>query len=386
MTALEIRLPTADGTIAPYRLVHDGAPRVRVKRTPPRSRVAYAAAHVVANPLAGDPLLDSRIDWDATLAYRHHLWSLGFGVAEAMDTAQRGMGITGAQVRELIDRSLREAASVGGLIACGIATDGLEGAHDLHAIIDAYCEQLAFVEDRGGRAVVMASRALAASARGAEDYVTVYDAVLGAAQRPVIIHWLGEMFDPKLAGYWGSTDRQRATAEVIDLLECHAARIDGIKVSLLDEAHEVALRRKLPPGVRMYTGDDYNFPQLIQGDEYGYSDALLGIFDAIAPVAAEAFTALDAGDASGFRRALEPTVPFSRHVFGTPTYAYKTGIVFLAYLNEHQNHFRMIGGLESARSIAHLAELFRLADAAGLLDDPERALARMQATLALAGV
>ena len=380
-------LPRADGTLAPY---HPGAPSTfRPPAGPPRSRVAYAAAHVVCDPLAtGDPIGGAAIDWEATLAYRRYLWSLGLALAEAMDTAQRGMGLDWATSKELMRRSLAEARATGGMIACGAGTDHLApGAQvDLAAVEAAYEEQCDFVERAGGRIILMASRALAACAKGPDDYLRVYDRILSQVARPVILHWLGDMFDPALAGYWGTHDLDTAMEVCLGLIRDHAARIDGIKISLLDHTREIAMRRRLPEGVRMYTGDDFNYVELMRGDAQGYSHALLGIFDAIAPAAAAALQALDAGDMQAYAAILEPTVPLSRHIFQRPTFYYKTGVVFMAYLNGHQEHFRMVAGLESARSITHLAELFVLADRAGLLRDPDLAAQRMRWTLALAGI
>ena len=392
MTAIGHRpllLPRAGGGLTPYTSGAPGAFPARAE--PPRSRVAFAAAHVVADPRAdNDPWLDAAIDWEATLAYRHHLWSLGFSIAEAMDTAQRGMGLDWATTQELIRRSLAEARAVGATdrIACGAGTDHLAPRPDLSLdeIAAAYEEQCAFVEGAGGRVILMASRALAARAGGPEDYARVYGRILAQVRQPVIIHWLGDMFDPALAGYWGSRDLDAATESCLWIIGEHAAKIDGIKISLLDHEREVAMRRRLPTGVRMYSGDDFNYPALIGGDEAGYSDALLGIFDAIAPAAAAALAALDAGDRAAYDAIFAPTVPLSRQIFRAPTRFYKTGIVFMAYLNGHQAHFRMAGGQESARSVVHLAELFVLADRAGLLADPERAVERMRRTLALAGI
>ena len=384
-----IRLPLRDGRLAPYAM------RDPVAWSPPvgpiRCRVAYAAAHVVCDPLADrDPLSDARLDWEATLAYRGHLWSLGLAVAEAMDTAQRGMGLGWNAARELIRRSVAEAQARGGVIACGAGTDQLAPAEGvtLSDVQRAYEEQVGFVEGQGGgaRVILMASRALARAARSPDDYRHVYGTVLRQVSRPVILHWLGDMFDPELAGYWGTRDLDQAMEVCLEIIREHRARIDGIKISLLDAEREVALRARLPEGVRTYTGDDFNYDGLILGDGQRHSDALLGIFDAIAPAASAALQALDRGDTAGYRRALAPTVALSRHVFQPPTYAYKTGVVFLAYLNGHQTHFRMLGGAESWRSVPHLAELFRLADCAGLLRDPERAAQRMGRVLAVAGV
>ena len=384
-----LRLPRGDGSVETYT---PGAPAGWPDRAaPPRSRVAFAAAHVVADPLSRvDPWLDAAVDWEATLAYRRSLWNVGLSVAEAMDTAQRGMGLDWSSSQELIRRSLAEARSLGALdrIACGAGTDHLEPGrqYSVDQIATAYEEQCAFVEGLGGRVILMASRALAASAESADDYMLVYERVLSQLQQPAIIHWLGDMFDPALAGYWGSSDLETASATCLAVIAANAQHVDGIKVSLLDDAREIALRRRLPPGVRMYTGDDFNFPDLILGDREGASDALLGIFDAIAPAAAAALAALDAGDVAQYREIFRPTVALSRHIFQAPTRFYKTGIVFLAYLNGYQTHFRMVGGQESARSILHLAELFRLADRARLLRDPELAASRMRLLLALAGL
>lgn len=353
------------------------------------SRIAYAAAHVVADPHADNgPGRPAVLDWDATLRFRHHLWSLGFGVADAMDTAQRGMGLDWAATRELIRRSGQEARSVDAhrvpaLLACGAGTDQLPAgpAHSLPDIAAAYREQVDVVQEAGARVILMASRALASSARSAEDYLTVYREILDHAEHPVILHWLGAMFDPSLAGYWGSPDVGEATATVLALIRENPGRVDGIKVSLLDADHEIRLRRELPEGVRLYTGDDFHYPELVKGDAAGHSDALLGIFDGIARPASRALIALDRGDLEAYDALMEPTVTLSRHIFRTPTFHYKTGLVFLAYLNGHQDHFRMVGGLETGRDAAHLAELHRLAGPAGVLDDPELAAARLAAVL-----
>ncbi len=385
---IELALPHSDRSLRPYRLA---APRsfpdpAGVTFT----RVAIAAAHVVADPLAEhDPTLAPAIDWDATIAYRRYLWSLGLGVAEAMDTAQRGMGLGWPEARELIGRTLDAARDVpGAQVVCGIATDQLDAGrvHGLDAITDAYLEQAEAVEGQGGRLVLMASRALAKAARGPDDYVAVYGRVLAAARRPVILHWLGEMFDPALAGYWGGGTFERDVDVCLAVIDAHRDKVDGIKLSLLDAGKEVALRARLPAGVKMYTGDDFNYPELMAGADGRHSHALLGIFDAIAPAAAGALVALAAGDEAQFRAILAPTVPLSRHIFRAPTHCYKTGVVFLAWLNGHQRHFTMIGGAQGARSTLHLAELFRLADAAGLLRDPDLAAHRMRALLAVAGI
>ena len=351
---------------------------------PLTSRIAYAAAHVVPDTSSKD----NAIDWERTLAYRRHLWSYGLGVAEAMDTAQRGMGLGWEAARELIARSLAEAKSCGGLIACGAGTDQLPDDRParLADIVAAYEEQCEWVERHGGRVILMASRALARSAASADDYVAVYSRILSQLRQPAILHWLGDMFDPKLAGYWGSPDLDRATEVCLSLIRNHAGHLDGIKISLLDAQREIDLRRRLPPGVRMYTGDDFNYDALIRSDGLHHSNALLGIFDAIAPAASAAIQALDAGRPDEFDRILAPTIPLSRHVFEAPTNLYKTGIVFLAWLNGHQDRFQMVGGLETARSISHLSKLLVLAEQAGVLQDPELACRRMQGLLERAGV
>jgi hypothetical protein len=382
-----LNLPTADGRLASYTT---RPPVSFPAATPPFSRIAYAAAHVVPDPLAdNDPWLTPAIDWDRTIAFRKYLWSLGLGVAEAMDTAQRGMGLDWATSIELIRRSLDAAKGVpGAVIASGAGTDHLEPTPDVTVddVIRAYEEQCAAVEKLGGRIILMASRALAKAARSPDDYAKVYGRILGNVREPVIIHWLGDMFDPALAGYWGHADLSDAMAVAVDVITDHAAKVDGVKISLLDKDHEIAMRRKLPQGVRMYTGDDFNYAELIAGDAQGYSDALLGIFDAIAPAAAAALGALTRGETTMFHDLLRPTVPLSRHIFRAPTRFYKTGVVFMAYLNGLQDHFTMVGGQESARSTLHLAELFRLADAAGLLRDPDQATVRMRAVMATRGV
>jgi hypothetical protein len=383
-----LTLPRADGTLTPYTMTGKTPPAV--PSGPIRSRVALAAVHVVANPLANNnPTLDVDLDWDATLAYRRYLYSLGLGVAEAMDTSQRGMGFTWRAARELIRRAVAEARTIpGARIASGAGTDDLLPAPGV-TIADveaAYEEQCSFIESVGGRIIIMASRALAACARGPEDYVKVYGRILSQVREPVIIHWLGDMFDPALAGYWGSPDLDRAAETLIAIVHEQASRIDGVKISLLDQRREIAMRRRFPKGVRMYTGDDFDYPTTIGGDAEGHSDALLGILDVIAPIAATALHALDAGDRARFDALLAPTLPLSRHIFGDPTRFYKTGVVFTAYLNGHQRHFRMVGGLESARSVVHLSELFILADQAGLFRDPDLAAARLRRVLAVAGV
>ena len=383
-----VDLPTADGKIVPFEM---SAPRAAAERPRrPFNRIAFAAAHVVADPLAdNDPWIDSAIDWEATLAFRRHLWALGLGVAEAMDTAQRGMGLDWETSLELIRRSVAEArATPDAVLASGAGTDHLAPDPDtaIEEVIAAYEEQCAAVEDAGGRIILMASRALAAAARGPEDYARVYERILSQVAEPVIVHWLGEMFDPALAGYWGHDDHWEAMEVCLSAIEANAVKVDGIKISLLDKDKEIALRRRLPDGVRMYTGDDFNYPELIEGDEEGHSDALLGIFDAIAPAASAALGALSGNRTEDFRTILAPTVQLSRHIFRAPTRFYKTGVVFMAYLGGLQDHFVMVGGQQSARSIVHLAEIFRLADRAGLLPDTELAAGRMRDTMRMHGI
>jgi hypothetical protein len=394
-SAVRIALPDADGRLATHELREPRHFPQRAARA--FTRVAYSAAHVVSDPLAPvDPSLDVAIDWDATIAYRRHLWSLGMGVAEAMDTAQRGMGLDWPTSLELIRRTLDAARDVpGALVASGAGTDQLApaDARSLDDVIAAYEQQIDAIEALGGRIILMASRALARLARSPDDYAHVYAKVLAQVREPVILHWLGEMFDPALVGYWSgkrnpADDPNHATAMDVcaAVIAGNASKIDGIKVSLLDAAKEVDLRRRLPPGVRMYTGDDFNYATLIAGDGQQYSHALLGIFDAIAPAASAALAELAAGNTAAFHEILAPTVPLSRHIFAAPTRFYKTGVVFMAWLNGHQSHFTMVGGQQSARSLVHLAELFRLADRAGLLSDPGRAASRMRTLLALHGV
>ncbi|EFK99912.1 MULTISPECIES: dihydrodipicolinate synthase family protein [Streptomyces] len=382
---MTLRLPSPDGSLRPYEPGPAPAPGVHAGG-PLTSRTVFSAAHVVADPYADvnadDP---AAVDWDATLAFRRHLWQQGLGVAEAMDTAQRGMGLDWPNAAELIRRSAAEARAVGGRIAAGAGTDQLASG-TLDEIRAAYEEQLALVEDAGAQAILMASRALAATARGPEDYLTLYGHLLRQAREPVILHWLGPVFDPALTGYWGSADLDAATKTFLQVIAAHPDKVDGIKISLLDADREIAVRRRLPAGVRCYTGDDFNYPELIAGDEQGFSHALLGIFDPLAPLASRAVRALDTGDVRGFREVLDPTVELSRHLFQRPTRFYKTGVVFLAWLAGHQEHFAMVGGHQSSRSLPHLARAYELADGLGLFPDPERAARRMRALLDVYGV
>lgn len=385
--AITLTLPSAPGKTAAYTLKQ---PKAFPAAKPPFSRIAFAAAHVVADPLAEhDPWLTPAVDWDKTIAFRRHLWSLGFGVAEAMDTAQRGMGLDWKDALELVRRSIDASKDVpGAVVASGAGTDHLAPGPDvtIDKVIAAYEEQCAAIEKLGGRIILMASRALTAAAKSPDDYIKVYGRILSQVKQPVVMHWLGEMFDPALTGYWGNGDHMKAMETCLQVIEANAAKVDGIKISLLDKDKEIVMRRRLPKGVRMYTGDDFNYAELIAGDEQGYSDALLGIFDAIAPAASAALGALTRKDEKTFHDILAPTVPLSRHIFKAPTRFYKTGVVFMAYLNGHQDHFLMVGGQQSTRSALHLAELFRLADAAGLLTNPEMAASRMKAVMAVHGV
>jgi hypothetical protein len=359
-----------------------GPPLPEPPGTPPASRIAYAAAHVVADALADEP---GAVDWDTTLAFREHLWACGLGVAEAMDTAQRGMGLDWATTKDLVTRT--GAIAAGRRWCAGVGTDQLPaGPATPASIVDAWREQLDLVGGAGAVPVVMASRALAAAAKGPGDYHAAYGKLLSEASGPVLLHWLGEQFDPALAGYWGHHDVRAAARELAALCAEHAGTIAGVKVSVLDAEVETEFRRALPDGVACYTGDDFHYPRLIAGDERGHSEALLGIFDPIAPVAAAGLRRLDDGDRAGFGALLDPTVPLAREIFRAPTRHYKTGVVFLAYLNGHQEHFRMLAGSESARTITHLATLLRLADAAGVLADPDLAVARMRPLLQVAGV
>ncbi|MFD9894768.1 DUF993 family protein [Amycolatopsis sp. NPDC059027] len=385
MSAFE--LPTDAGTA---KWSPSGRTPPKPPTTPPSARIAYAAAHIVTDPLKPDNHPGPALDWDATLAFREYLWSCGLGVAEAMDTAQRGMGLDWAATRELVRRTGDVAA--GRAWVAGAGTDQLPpGPAGLPAVVDAWREQLDLVVAAGAVPVVMASRALAAAADGPGDYHAAYGKLLSSAPGPVLLHWLGAQFDPALSGYWGHDDLRACARELAALCAEHRDVVAGVKVSVLDADLEIEFRRSLPDDVACYTGDDFHYPALIAGDTGGpgekrHSEALLGIFDPIAPVAGAALARLDAGDTAGFHALLDPTVALAREIFRAPTRHYKTGVVFLAYLNGHQRHFRMVGGHESARSITHLAQLLRLADAAGVLTDPDLAMARMRPLLAASGL
>ncbi len=405
-------LPDASGTLQPYTL-RTHAPIGHSAKPPVFNRIVYSAAHVVADPRAAiDPWLQCAVDWESTIAYRQHLWSLGLGVAEAMDTAQRGMGLDWPTSLELIRRSLDAARDFGpgALVASGCGTDHLvlDDVKTVDDVIRGYETQMEAIEKLGGKLIVMASRALARVAKGPADYERVYDRILSQAKQPVVLHWLGDMFDPALTGYWGTADVDQAMDTALGIINAHPDKVDGIKISLLDKDKEIAMRRRLPTaggrdgqGVRMYTGDDFNYAELIAGDGFkdgtsghsnvdskvhGQSDALLGIFDAIAPAASAAMGELARGNLEQFHAILGPTVPLSRHIFAAPTRFYKTGVVFMAWLNGHQSHFTMVGGQQSTRSMVHLAELFRLADAANVLQNPELAVRRMKTLCAMHGI
>ncbi len=380
-------LVTNSGTVEPYRLT--GSPLVAPMGPPNWNRIAFAAAHVVADPLSNaDPSGKPAIDWEKTLAYRAYLLDQGFAIAEAMDTSQRGMGLDWPGAHDLIARSLRSAGPRSGRIFSGVGTDQLNPADagSLDDVVRAYLDQLHTIQKLGGRVILMASRALARIARSPDDYLKVYARVLAEADRPVILHWLGEMFDPALAFYWGDNDFAKTMETCLAAIAASATKVDGIKISLLDDWKEIVMRRRLPQGVKMYTGDDFNYPALIAGDTQGFSHALLGIFDGIAPAAALALAALAKGDRATYDKLFAPTVPLSRLIFRTPTQFYKTGIVFLAWLNGFQDHFVMIAGAQAMRPLPYFSGIFRLADQAGLLRDPGLATRRMRELNALYGV
>lgn len=385
--ALSLHLPSSGGELSRYTLrgTQPAAPAGDVRF----NRIAYSAAHVVADPRAAiDPWLQCAIAWDATIGYRQRLWSLGLGVAEAMDTAQRGMGLSWPDALELIRRTREALTGTGVPVFNGCGTDHLDPAsvRTLEDVVDAYARQIDAIQSVGGRLILMSSRALARVARTPEDYVSVYRRVLAHADAPVVLHWLGDMFDPELKGYWGSDDLSAARDVALRVIADSKSKVDGIKISLLDKQREIDMRRLLPPEVKMYTGDDFNYPELIAGDDQGYSHALLGIFDAIAPAASHALVELAQGNRDRFLEILAPTLPLSRRIFGAPTRFYKTGVVFLAYLNGHQPHMVMLAGHQAMRSLPYFVDIFRMADAAGLLRDPDEAVARMRRFLAFYGV
>jgi hypothetical protein len=382
--ATTIRLPDAQGRMTDHRMSGRAIPSATLPRD--AARVVFSAAHVVADPFSeNDPSGAPAIDWDATMAFRRHLDGLGLGIAEAMDTAQRGMGLDWAGALELIARTRAELPDA--LVFNGCGTDQLDAGavRSLDDVRRAYMEQVEAIQKLGGRLIVMASRALAAVATSPDDYLRVYRDVLAASDQPVVLHWLGEMFDPALRGYWGASSFEEAMETALAVIADDPSKVDGIKISLLDKVKEIVMRRRLPAGVKMYTGDDFNYPELIAGDEHGHSHALLGIFDPLAPAAAHAIARLGDGDVEGFHATLDPTVPLARQIFRAPTQYYKTGVVFLAWLNGFQDHFVMLGGAQAMRPLPYFVETFRLADGCGLLRDPDMAADRMRRLLALYG-
>ena len=385
-----LRLLAADGTVRDA-VLNEGGSYTR-PTVPLRSRVAYAAAHVVPKTHADNtPGQPADIDWDATLAFRRNVYSWGLGVADAMDTAQRNMGLDAAATRELIARSAEVAREEGGSVVVGVNTDHVAETHiTIEQVIAAYLEQLHFTEEQGAGPVLMASRHLARVATGADDYRRVYREVLSRATVPVVLHWLGTAFDPELAGYFGADDWETASGVLLDVIHESPGKVAGVKMSLLNAESEISVRERLPEGVRMFTGDDFNYVGLIGGDTVGqgesHSDALLGAFAAITPVASAAIQALDAGDPEAYLRILGPTEELSRQVFAAPTFYYKTGVAFLAWLNGHQPAFQMVGGLHSARSLSHLSRIVELANASLALEQPELARQRWHGMLRLNGV
>lgn len=385
-----LRLLDAAGAVTDAELREGGG--YSRPTSPLVSRVAYAAAHVVPKVHADNtPGQPADIDWDSTLAFRRNVYSWGLGVADAMDTAQRNMGLDAAATRELISRSAGVAREEGGSVVVGVNTDHVAESHiSLDQVIDAYKEQLHFTEEQGAGPVLMASRHLARVAENADDYRRVYREVLASATVPVVLHWLGTAFDPELAGYFGADDWQTASAVLLDVIAENPDKVAGVKMSLLNAESEISVRERLPQGVRMFTGDDFNYVGLIGGDTVGqgdgHSDALLGAFAAITPVASAAIQALDAGDSARYLEILGPTEELSRQVFAAPTFYYKTGVAFLAWLNGHQPAFQMVGGLHSARSLPHLSRIVELANASLALENPELARERWHGMLRLNGV
>ena len=382
---MKVQLPDTQGSLSNYTLT--GTPIQLAQLSANSARVVYSAAHVVSNALGdNDPTGPANVDWDKTMEFRRHLAGMGIGIAEAMDTAQRGMGLEWSGALELIRRTKEELPDA--IVSNGCGTDHLDLA-EVKTIDDvrrAYLEQVEAIQKVGGRLILMASRALAKIASGPEDYISVYGDVLAACDEPVILHWLGEMFDPNLAGYWGSDNFEGALETALAIIEANASKVDGIKVSLLEAEKEIAMRRRLPTGVKMYTGDDFNYPELIEGDQQGFSHALLGIFDPLASVTAQAVSKLSEGDATGFRAMMDPTVPLARHIFRAPTQYYKTGVVFLAWLNGFQDHFIMLNGAQSTRSLPYFVDCFKMAEQCGVLRDPNLAVDRMRSLLKIYGV
>lgn len=383
---MDIRLPaTATGSIEIYTMV---ANPVAPEAPPtPSPRRFIAAAHIVADPFSpGDPSTTNSIDWDATLRFRRHLDSLGLSIAEAMDTAQRGMGLVWPQALDLVKNTLKEIEGKRVYSGCGTDDLRIDRPRDLEDVVRQYLAQAYELQKVGSRIILMCSRDLCRLARSAKDYVDVYGRVLAECDEPVVLHWLGPMFDPELSGYWGAHEFEAAASTVLEIIEGNPNKVDGIKVSLLDKDKEINLRRRLPHGVVMYTGDDFNYPDLIAGDETHLSHALLGIFDPIAPLLPAALNRLASNDTAGFLKTLEPTLPLARHIFQAPTKYYKSGVVFIAWLNGFQDHFVMVHGAQGMRSLPHYVECFRMADGAGLLNDPVLAKSRMQDFLRLYGV
>jgi hypothetical protein len=381
---MDLQLPDENGRLLPYRLTGTSIQTTEFSRD--YNRVVFSAAHVVANPwTATDPSGPASVDWTATMAFRRHLHGLGLGIAEAMDTAQRGMGLDWPGALELIRRTRQEVPEA--LVFNGAGTDHLSpnDARSLDDVRRAYREQIEAIQKIGGRIILMASRALARLAKGPQDYIDIYRDALSACDEPVVLHWLGDMFDPALSGYWGSVIFEEAMETALTVIGENISKVDGIKISLLDKEKEIVMRRRLPDGVKMYTGDDFNYPELIEGDAEGYSHALLGIFDPLAPAAAFAMSRLTAGDADGFRTVLDPTVPLARLIFRSPTQYYKTGVVFLAWLNGFQDHFIMLNGAQAMRPLPYFTEVFKLADECGLLRDSDLAIGRMKKMLAFYG-
>ncbi|MGV8987203.1 MAG: dihydrodipicolinate synthase family protein [Cypionkella sp.] len=380
---MKIALPDQTGRLVDYAL--SGTPIAAAKLGANPARVVYSAAHVVADPFtANDPSGRAAVDWAKTMEFRRYLAGLGLGIAEAMDTAQRGMGLDWPGALELIRRTKAELPDA--LVANGCGTDHLPpGDYSLDQVRAAYLKQIEEIQTLGGRIILMASRALVRAAKGPEDYIKVYSDVLSACDHPVVLHWLGEMFDPALSGYWGAPTFEKAMETALSVISANVGKVDGIKISLLDKDKEIQMRRRLPAGVKMYTGDDFNYPELIEGDTQGHSHALLGIFDPLAPAAAYAVTKLGEGDAKAFRATLDPTVPLARLIFRAPTQFYKTGVVFLAWLNGFQDHFIMLNGAQAMRPLPYFTEVFRLADGCGLLRDPDLAVHRMKRLLAVYG-
>ena len=382
---MKIALPDISGVLANYTLT--GTPVEAAPLGPDPARVVFSAAHVVADPFtSADPSGPAVVDWNATMAFRRHLDGLGLGIAEAMDTAQRGMGLDWPGALELIRRTKAELPDA--LVFNGCGTDQIDPAEarSLDDVRAAYLEQVEAIQAVGGRLIVMASRALARVAASPDGYLGIYSDVLAACDQPVILHWLGEMFDPALAGYWGTDSFEAAMETALAVIEANAAKVDGIKISLLDKDKEIAMRRRLPAGVKMYTGDDFNYPELIAGDDQGFSHALLGIFDPLAVAVGKAIGQLGAGDVQGFRATLDPTVPLARLIFRAPTQYYKTGVVFLAWLNGFQDHFVMLNGAQAMRPLPYFVDCFKLTEQNGLLRDPDLAVARMKQLLAVYGV